>query len=335
MIRRSIFFLAASLVLTGSAIAQATYPTGPLRIVIPYPPGGGNDSMGRLVAQKLGELLGVATVVENRGGANGAIGSDVVARAAPDGQTILVNTVGSHLLAPLLAKTPYDPIKDFVPVGTIDSSDYVIAVSPTLPVKSLKEFVALAKAKPGEVSYGSSAVAIHFNTALFAERLGLKLQHIPYKGAGGAVVDVIGGRVDMFMSSPASIVANVKGGKLRALAVTSETRNPLLPDVPTFAEAGFPEFNVRDLRFPQHGIADFDIRTLRGLFVPKGTPKPIVDRLSLELRKIIDMPDVRESMAAAGYSPLFMAPEQVNRRMQEDYANFAKALTFVNVRGDR
>lgn len=335
MIRRSILFLAASLAVTGSVIAQTSFPSGPVRVVIPYPPGGGNDSMGRLVAQKLGELLGVATIVENRGGANGAIGSDVVARAAPDGQTILVNTIGSHLLAPLLAKTPYDPVKDFVPIGTIDSSDYVLAVSSTLPVKSLKEFVELAKAKPGEVSYGSSAVAIHLNTALFAERVGIKLQHIPYKGAGGAVVDVIGGRVNMFMSSPASIVANVKGGKLKALAVTSETRNPLLPDVPTFAEAGYPEFNVRDLRFPQHGIADFDIRTLRGLFVPRGTPKPIVDRLSQELRKIIEMPDVKESMAASGYSPLFMAPEQVTRRMQVDYVNFAKAVKLTNISGDR
>ena len=317
---KTLVLIAAILALASSAMAQTTYPTRPVRIVIPYPPGGSNDVMGRLVGQKLRELLGVTTIIDNRGGGNGIIGTDAVARAAPDGQTILIASINSHLLTPLLGKTPYHPIDSFAPVGTIDSSDYVMVVSPTLPANSLQEFIALAKAKPGQLNYGSSAVNILVTTALFTERAGIKLLHVPYKGAGDLMADLMSGRVHMFMSTPGSLLSHIKSGKLKVLATTAPTRIPVLPGVPTFAESG---------------MNNFDVRNLRGMLLPPGTPKPIVDRLSAELGKILAMPDTKQQMAAAGISPYFLTPDQFTARMKSDYAMFGQVLKRVNVEGER
>ncbi|MGZ5096074.1 MAG: Bug family tripartite tricarboxylate transporter substrate binding protein [Burkholderiales bacterium] len=312
--------LASLLAIAGHAIGQSHYPTRPIRVIIPYPPGGSNDIMGRLVSQKLSEAFGVTTVVDNRGGGNGVIGTDAVARAAPDGQTVLVASINSHLLTSMMATTPYDPIKDFAPVGAIDSSDYLMVVHPGVPANSLQEFIALAKAKPGQLSYASSTTSVLVTTAMFTARAGIKLLHVPYKGAGPALNDLLGGHVQMFFSTPSSMVAHVKSGKVKPLAVTGEARLSALPAVPTFAESG---------------IADFDVKALRGMLAPRGTPKAIVSRLSGELAKILAMPDMKEKMSAHGMTPYFTTPEELRSRMQTDFVKYAQALKTVNVAGER
>ncbi|MGZ5638652.1 MAG: Bug family tripartite tricarboxylate transporter substrate binding protein [Burkholderiales bacterium] len=312
--------LASLLAIAGHAIGQSHYPTRPIRVIIPYPPGGSNDIMGRLVSQKLSEAFGVTTVVDNRGGSNGVIGTDAVARAAPDGQTVLVASINSHLLTSMMATTPYDPIKDFAPVGAIDSSDYLMVVHPGVPANSLQEFIALAKAKPGQLSYASSTTSVLVTTAMFTARAGIKLLHVPYKGAGPALNDLLGGHVQMFFSTPSSMVAHVKSGKVKPLAVTGEARLSALPAVPTFAESG---------------IADFDVKALRGMLAPRGTPKAIVSRLSGELAKILAMPDMKEKMSAHGMTPYFTTPEELRSRMQTDFVKYAQALKTVNVAGER
>jgi tripartite-type tricarboxylate transporter receptor subunit TctC len=275
--------------------------------------------MARLVSQKLSAALGVPTVVDNRGGGGGIIGTEVVARAAPDGQTILIASINSHLLTPLISAAPYDSIKDFAPVGALDRSDYLMVVHPAVPASSLQEFIALAKAKPGQINYASSATSIFVTTALFAARAGIKLQHVPYKGAGPALNDLLGGHVQMFLSTPVSMLAHVRNGRLKPIAVTSESRLPVLPAVPTFAESGI----------------DFDDWALRGMLAPRGTPKPIVDRLSAELARIFAMTDILEKMAAQGMTPVFMTPEQLTARMKTDYAKYAQAIKLVDVAGER
>src|SRR3954469_7926501 len=202
--------LASLFFISGQVVAQSSYPSRPIRVIIPYPPGGSNDVMGRLVSQKLSEALGVTTVVDNRGGASGIIGTEALARSAPDGQTILVTSINSHLLTCLLNRTPYDPIKDFSPVGSIDSSDYLMVVHPSVPANTLQEFIALAKAKPGHLTYASSTTSVIVSTEMFAAHAGIKLLHVPYKGAGPALNDLIGGRVQMFFSTPSSMVGHVR-----------------------------------------------------------------------------------------------------------------------------
>src|SRR5688500_1299080 len=189
--------LASLSVIAECAMAQSHYPAKPVRMIIPYPPGGSNDIMGRLVSQKLSEALGATIVVDNRGGGNGIIGTEALVRAAPDGHTILVAYINSHLLTSLMTTTPYDPIKDFTPIGTIDSNDYLMVVHPSVPASSLHEFIALAKAKPGQLNYSSSTTSVLVTTAMFTARAGIKLQHVPYKGAGPALNDLLGGHVQM------------------------------------------------------------------------------------------------------------------------------------------
>jgi tripartite-type tricarboxylate transporter receptor subunit TctC len=312
--------LASLLAIAGHAIGQSHYPTRPIRVIIPYPPGGSNDIMGRLVSQKLSEALGVTIVVDNRGGGNGIIGTDALARSAPDGQTILVASINSHLLTSLMTPTPYDPIKDFAAVGAIDSSDYLMVVHPVVAANSLQEFIALAKAKPGHLSYASSTMSVLVTTAMFTARAGIKLLHVPYKGAGPALNDLLGGHVQMFFSTPSSMVAHVKSGKAKPLAVTGETRLAALPAVPTFAESG---------------IANFDVKALRGMLAPRGTPKAVVSRLSAELARILATPDIREKMSAHGMTPYFTTPEELQSRMQADFVKYAQALKTVNVAGER
>jgi tripartite-type tricarboxylate transporter receptor subunit TctC len=312
--------LASLLAIAGGAMAQSHYPARPVRIIIPYPPGGSNDIMGRLVSQKLSEALGVTTVVDNRGGGNGIIGTEALVRSAPDGQTILIASINSHLLTSLMTTTPYHPIKDFAAVGAIDSSDYLMVVHPGVPANSLQEFIALAKAKPGQLNYASSTTSVLVTTAIFTVRTGIKLQHVPYKGAGPALNDLLGGHVQMFFSTPSSMVAHVKNGKVKPLAVTAETRLRALPNVPTFAESG---------------IADFDVKALRGMLAPRGTPKAIVDRLSGELARILAMPDIKEKMSVHGMTAYFTTPEELQSRMQTDFVKFAQALKTVNVAGER
>ena len=287
-------------------------------MVIPYPPGGGNDIMGRVVAQRLTENLGVQVVVDNRGGGSGILGAETVARSVPDGYTILVTSITSHLITSLLTKTSYDPVKDFAPIGTIDASEFLMVVHPSVPAHTLQEFIALAKAKPGQLNYATSTSSVYVTTEMFALRTGVRLQHVPYKGAGPALNDLLGGHVQMFFSTPSSMVSHVKSGKLKANATTSPTRLAPLPSVPTFAESG---------------LRDFDATSLRGVLVAPATPKPIVDRLAGELRKVVTHPELREKLEIQGMTAFYLSPGELAARMKTDAARFAHTVKSMDLKG--
>ena len=300
--------------------AQPAYPTKPIRIIVPFPPGASNDILARMVGRKLAETLGVQTLVDNRGGASTIIGASALLKSPPDGYTIMV-TSSTHIITPLLMRTPYDAVKDFAPVTTIDSSDYVLVVHPALPVKTLMEFVALAKARPGEINYASSAKGSgnHLSAELLAMRTGIKLQHVPYKGGGPAVTDLMAGQVQMFFNSPSSLVPFVKSGKLKALGVTGEKRMSAIPHVPTFAEAGLPNFYVK---------------SWHGILAPPGTPRPIIDKLHAEVAKVLAMPDTVESLAALGMLPWSISPEQFAELLRTDTKRFADVIAAAKITAD-
>ncbi|MFH1603522.1 MAG: tripartite tricarboxylate transporter substrate binding protein [Pseudomonadota bacterium] len=310
---------AAAAFVSVSASAQS-FPNRPIRIVVPYPPGGSNDIMGRLVAQKFSEAFGVQVVLDNRGGGNGVIGTEIILRAPPDGHSMLITSTNSHLITSLISKTVFHPIDDFTPLGTIDAADNLMVIHPGLPANSLQQFIALAKAKPGQINYATSTTSGLVTTAMFAQRVGIKIQHVPYKGAGPALNDLLGGHVQMFFSTPSSMVAHVHSGKLRAIGITSDQRLPALPDVATFAE---------------QGITDFVAKSLRGMLAPKGTPKPIIDRWSAELQKILKMPDIVEKMAAQGMRPFYMTPEAYQALMRSEFLKYAQVIKAVEIKGER
>jgi tripartite-type tricarboxylate transporter receptor subunit TctC len=297
-----------------------SFPSRPIRIVVPYPPGGSNDIMGRLVGQKFSEAFGVQVVIDNRGGGNGVIGTEIIQRALPDGHSMLITSTNSHLITSLISKTAFHPIDDFTPLGTIDASDYLMVIYRGLPAHSLQEFIALAKAKPGQLNYATSTTAGLVTTAMFARRVAIQIQHVPYKGAGPALNDLIGGHVQMFFSTPSSMAVHVRNGKLRAIGTSSDQRLPALPNVATFAE---------------QGITDFDVKSLRGLLGPKGMPKRVVERCSIELQKILKMPDMMEKMAAQGMGPFYMTPVAFEGRMRNEFSNYAQVIKTIDIKGER
>jgi tripartite-type tricarboxylate transporter receptor subunit TctC len=313
------FTACAALLFAAHADAQP-FPSRPIRIVVPYPPGGSNDIMGRLVAQKFTEAFGVQVVIDNRGGGNGVIGTEIIQRAPPDGHSMLITSTNSHLITSLISKTAFHPIDDFAPLGTIDASDNLMVIHPGLTANTLQEFIALAKAKPGQLNYATSTTAGLVTTVMFAQRAGIKLQHVPYKGAGPALNDLMGGHVQMFFSTPSSMVGHVRNGRLKAIGITADQRLPALPNVATFAE---------------QGITDFDVKSLRGMLAPKGTPKPIMERWSSELQKVLKMPDVVEKMSAQGMGPFFMTPAAFETRMRVEFANYARVIKLADIKGER
>lgn len=306
--------------LAGPAAAQQAYPSKPIRIIIPFPPGASNDILGRLVGKKLTDTLGVQTIVDNRGGASTIIGASALLKSPPDGYTIMV-TSSTHIITPLLMSTPYDAVNDFAAVTTIDSSDYVLVVHPSLPASTLREFIALAKAKPGQLNYASSAKGSgnHLSAELLAMRTGIKLQHVPYKGGGPAVIDLMAGQVQMFFNSPSSIVPYVKNGRLKAIAVTGERRMPALPNVPTFAESGLP---------------DFYVKSWHGILAPLATPRAIIDKLATEVAKILALPDTVKSLASLGMVPFSSTPEQFAALLRSDTVRFAEVIKAANIEAD-
>lgn len=326
MTRRSVLnctvlsVIAVTAALVCAAATAQSFPNRPIRIVVPYPPGGSNDIMGRLVAQKFTDAFGVQVVIDNRGGGNGIIGTEIIQRAPPDGHSMLITSTNSHLVTSLLSKTAFHPIDDFTPLGTIDASDNLMVIHPGLPATSLQAFIALAKARPGELNYATSTTSGLVTTAMFAQRVDIKMQHVPYKGAGPALNDLLGGHVQLFFSTPSSMVGHVRNGKLRAIGITSKQRLPALPNVATFAE---------------QGITDFDVKSLRGMLAPKGTPKPIIDRWSSELQKILRMPDIVEKMASQGMGPYFMTPHAFHAHMRSEFAKYAKVIKLADIKGER
>jgi tripartite-type tricarboxylate transporter receptor subunit TctC len=304
--------------LSSLAIAQTTYPTKAIHFITPFPPGGSLDPLTRLSAQKLSEKWGQPTVVENRPGANTIIGTSAVAKAAPDGYTILVAGT-PHVVNPSLFATPYDAIKDFAPIATIARSRQILLVNPSLPVNNLQALIAMAKAKPGQLTYGSSGTGNtnHLAGELLCNLAGIKMLHIPYKGAGPAIIDLISGQLQLSFHVTISVIPHIKSGRLKPIAVSGKTRTQALPQVPVFAEAGLPAF---------------DISGWTGMFAPAGTPKDIVDKISGEMGRILAAPDVVERLVNQGLEPLISTPEQFAALLKSDMAKFSKLIKDANIK---
>jgi tripartite-type tricarboxylate transporter receptor subunit TctC len=286
-----------SATLAGPAVAQ-DYPTRPITLVVPYAAGGGNDAMARTVADTMSRVLGQQIVVENRAGAGGTIATRQVAKSAPDGYTLVIGGTGTLAVNPTLyGNVGYDPRKDFAPVGLIGTSALIVLVHPSIPARSIRELIDLAKQEPGKLNYASAGVGsgIHLGTVLFEHMADVKLTHVPYRGTGPALTDLLGGHVAVYFSSLPSAVGIVKDGKVRALGVTGSKRSPVFPDVPTVAEAGLPEYEA----VLHYGIA-----------APAGTPRPIVDKLNAALRTAVAAPETQQRMATEGTEPLASTPEE-------------------------
>jgi len=284
------------LALTATAAAQSDYPNRPVRLIIPFPPGGSNDVVGRMIGDQLGKQLGKQVIVDNRAGAGGVIGTEVASHAAPDGYTILVISL-AHAVNPWLYKLPYDPIKAFAPIGVMGSGPNVVAVNPELPVKSIKELIALAKSKPGDLQYASAGVGSfqHLGGELFKLEAGIDMLHVPFKGGGPAMIDVVGGHTKVVFSSLVQTTPHIKSGKLRALAVGSKERSKVLPDVPSVSEAGVPSYEAVNWW---------------GIVAPAGTPQPIIDRLHKALTAAQDSPEVEKQFATEGATVIKKSPTE-------------------------
>ena len=305
--------------LAASVAAAQDYPTKPITLVAPFPPGGGNDSLARTVADKMSRPLGQSVVVENRGGAGGTIATRAIVKAAPDGYTILLTYTGTLAINPsLYPNIGYDPRKDFAPIGLIATMPSVLVVHPSLPVRSTAELIAYGKANPGKINYAYVPGTVgHITTELFSRAAGLELTKIPYKGNGDALANLIGGHVSMMFISIAPIVGNVKAGTLYALALTTAERSPQLPDVPPIAESGVPGFAAA-IRY--------------GLVAPPGTPRPIIERLNKELRIALTDEQVKAKLAGEGASPPPSTPEEYAAAIDGDEAGWAPIVKSLNLK---
>ncbi|NEV78511.1 MULTISPECIES: tripartite tricarboxylate transporter substrate binding protein [unclassified Rhodopseudomonas] len=306
---------AASLVAALPASAQpADWPNKPLKLIVPFPPGGAADAVGRVVAEKLSEVLKQPVVVENKAGAGTAIAADAAAKAAPDGYTLSLAPAGQLTILPHLNKSlSYDPFKSFAPVSLVAEVPYVIGASADTPATSLKDLIAAAKKEPGKLSYSScgNGTLCHLSGELFKNLTGTDLLHVPFKGSAPAIQALLGGQVNLSFDTLTILAPQVKSGKVKGLVITSRTRSPLLPDVPTAAEAGLPEFVVS---------------SWFGIVVPAGTPKDIVARLNTEINALAKLPDVRDRLAAQGLDAIPSTPEAFTKVIHEDYARWGKVV---------
>jgi tripartite-type tricarboxylate transporter receptor subunit TctC len=289
------------------------YPTKPIRFVVPFTPGAINDYMARTIGQKLGESWGQQVIVDNRPGAGTIIGTDIVAKSAPDGYTLLLASTAFAINVSLHAKLPFDAARDFTPVGRIGSAPLLLVASPQLPAKNVRELVALAKAKPGQISYGSTGTggSAHLMAEMFKAMAGIDIVHIPYKGLAPALTDVIAGRVNFTFGSYLAVNNHVKAARVRAFAVTSKTRSPVMPDLPAIAEAGYP---------------DYDASAWWGIVVPARTPRPVVSKLNTEIVRILDSAQVREQMLAQGVEVAPTTSEQFGKYIADEIGRWGRAV---------
>lgn len=319
--RRFALALLLGLALVGPAQAQGTYPDKPIRFVVPYPPGGGTDVIARIVHGRLQAVLGQTINIDNRGGAGGSLGTDLVAKAAPDGYTVLF-TLNSHTVNPAIyAKLPFDTQKDFEPVGLVASLPQLLAVNPQVPYNNVAELLAAAKAKPGELSYASVGVGSpgHLAGELLNLRAGVKTQHVPYRGGGPAVTDVMAGQVPLLWVSIPAAAQFVKTGKLKALAVSTVKRSAAFPDVPTVQEAG---------------VADFEVDSWYAMFVPAKTPKPIIDKLNAALNTVLKEPEIKEKLLAQGSEAVGGPPEALAKAVATELPKWAKLAKDANIKAE-
>lgn len=308
-------------VLAGAAhVSAQSYPSKPIRFLVGFPPGGTNDIVARIVAPKLSEYLGQQVVVENRGGANTAIATEIAARSAPDGYTIMLNAPG-HATNPSLIKLNFDSIKDFAFITLIAQSQNLLVVHPSLPVRNVKELIALSKKRPGDINYGSSGVGttVHLSAELFKYMTGINWVHIPYKGGGPGLVALLSGEVSLYFGNVPTVIRQARAGKLRALATTGPKRTPAAPDIPTVAEAGVP---------------GYEVTTFYGLSAPAKTPKPILDRLHAETVRALKSPDVREKLQGLGADPVGNTQEQYAAFMTNEIAKWAKVIKAAGIKAE-
>ena len=315
-----LLYAALSLIL--SSAASAAYPDRPIRLIAPFAPGGNIDITARTVAPGLSEQLGQSVVVENRGGAGGRIGTEVVAKSAPDGYTMLLGSSGSLTVNPAFAAVPsYDPIKDFAPTSLVSIVPLLLVTHPSLPVANAKEFIALAKAKPGTVMMASAGTGsnTHLTGELFQVMTGVKFTHVPYKGSGPALVDLMGGQTHCIFDQVSTSTPYVNAGKLRAIAVASSKRSPLLAGVPTMDESG---------------VRGFEAATYTGIFLPSATPKDIVNRVYTALLKVLDQPSTRDAFTRLGADVIKSTPEELTKRMIADLAKWKKVQQQTGIKLD-
>ena len=302
--------------------AAHAYPDRPIRIIVTFPPGGPTDIIARAVGQKLSEAWGQPVVVDNRAGAGGNIGTELAAKSAPDGYTLLLSNFGPLAISPFVySKLPYDPVRDLTPITLAATSWFFIVTNPAVPAATLKDFIALAKAKPGQLTFSSSGNASpsHLAGALFQSSAGIKLIHVPYKGGAPSVAAVIGGETQIAIESPPPIVPQVKAGKLRALAAARSNRSALLPEVPTATEAGLP---------------GFEVGSWYGFHAPAGTPKAIVDKLHAEMVKAMNTPELRERFTSVGAEMIANTPQQYGAFVESELKKWGAVIKAAGVKAD-
>lgn len=302
------------------ALAQ-DYPTKPIRFVVPYPPGGGTDIIARIVQEKLTQALGQPIIIENRGGAGGAVGTEAVAKSAPDGYTILF-TLSSHTINPLLYKLPFDTDKDFAPISLVASLPQIIAAYPGLPVKNMQELIALAKAYPGKLNFASvgNGSPSHIAGELLKLKAGIDLVHIPYKGGAPAVADTLAGQVQFLIVSIPAAMSHVKSGRLRSIAVTTLTRTPAAPEIPTVAESA--------------GIPDYEVDSWYAMFAPAKTPPAIVARLQQEIARVVQLPEIREKLLQQGADAVGGTPAELERIVKSELRKWEAVIREAKIKVD-
>ena len=317
----AILACALAAAVAGAAAAQTTsYPTRPLRLIVPFPPGGGNDILARAVGQRLAEVIGQQVVVDNRGGAGGVIGGQIAATSPPDGYTLFLGSLGGLAHNPALKPNlPYNPPRDFAPISLLATSSFIVAAHPSVPAKSIADLIALAKAKPNTLNYASAGPgsSLHMTGELFKYATGTQIVHVPYKGTGPALIDTISGQVHMLMGNVLSSLQHAKSGKLRALAVTTVKRSPAAPELPTLAEAGVP---------------GYESSTWHAWFAPGGTPPAIVERLATELAKAAQAADVVARLSPDGAQPVGSTPGELHQFVVADIARWHKVVKQAGIK---
>ena len=314
--------MGVALLAVQAALAQTPgpYPSKPVRMVVAFPPGASNDIMGRIAAQRMSQVWGQPVVVENRPGANTIIGAELVAKAPPDGHTLLIGASSTYTVNPALyPKLPYDPVRDLAPVTLMGSLALTVAVNPSVPVSSIGELIALAKARPGQINYGTPTVTFHVAVESFSQLTGIKVTRIPYNGSVPTVTGLMAGDIQFVFMDPPAVIPQIKAGKVRAIAVTSLQRVPYLPDVPTVAESGLP---------------GFEIIFWTGLFAPGGTPRDIIGRVQAEAAKAMHAPENRERLNTMGIVPVGDTPEEFAALLKKEAASYAKVIKEANIQAE-
>ncbi len=305
-----------------TAAAAQTYPAKPIRFIVPFAPGGSTDLVARILAQRLPEALGQAVVVDNRGGAGGVIGAELAARAPADGYTIVLGSPGPLTINPnLLARMPYDTLRDFSPITLATISPFILVLHPSLPVRSVQELVALARVRPGQLNYGSAGNGSvgHFSAEQFKSLAGVNLVHVPYKGAGPAVTDLVGGQLHLMFENLPTVLPHIRSGKLRALAVGTRKRSVLVPEYPTISEAGVP---------------GYESSTAFGVLAPAKTPAAVIGRLNQEIVKILNSPDIKERLSAQGLEAAGGTPQQYAAHLKEELAKYGRIVKAAGIKLD-